>query len=205
MRRSSSRWTQAELIEHRGWAQRWDQRGFTLIELMVVVLIVGLLAAVMVVSVGITGRDSELEQEGQRAFSLMKYVREKAELQTREFGLYCGDGQYEFLTYDPRKLIWRSVDEDESLRLRELPEGLKLRLIVEGREIVLKGPDTEQKTEEQLKKAEAERVPHVILYSNGDLTPFKLIVVRDQPVRSVSIASNDEGVLESGDVVEGKT
>ncbi len=63
MRPSSGPWTQAELIEHRGCAQRSEQRGFTLVELMVVVLIVGLLAAVMVISVSITGRDSELEQE----------------------------------------------------------------------------------------------------------------------------------------------
>ncbi len=125
---------------------------------MVVVLIVGLLAAVMVISVSITGRDSELEQEGQRAYSLVKCVREKAEMQTHEFGLYCGNGQYEFLTFDPRKLIWRSVEEDESLRLRELPQGLTLRLIVEGREVVLKSPDPEsesKKSEEQLEKRSA--------------------------------------------------
>jgi len=195
MSRSSSRWTQAEPTE----------KGFTLIELMVVVLIVGLLAAVMVVSVSITGRDSELEQESQRVFSLVKYAREKAELQTREFGLLLGNGRYEFLTYDPRKLIWRTVDEDESLRLRELPQGLRLRLVVEGREVVLKDPENdEKKTEEQRKKAEAERVPHVIIYSNGDLTPFSLSVEREDPVRSVRISSNEEGVIEAGDIVEGK-
>jgi general secretion pathway protein H len=180
-------------------------RGFTLIELMVVVLIVGLLAAATVISISITGRDSELEKESERAFSLVKYAREKAELQTREFGLYCGESNYEFLTYDPRKGYWRSIEEDESLRLRELPDGLKLRLVVEGREVVLKAPDNTKKTDEQLKKALKERVPHVIIYSNGDLTPFKLVVLREDPSRSVTIASTDDGTIKADDMVEGKT
>jgi general secretion pathway protein H len=186
------------------WTQR-RTRGFTLIELMVVVLIVGLLAAATVISISITGRDTELEKESERAFSLVKYAREKAELQTREFGLYCGEGKYEFLTYDARKGYWRSVEEDESLRLRELPDGLKLRLVVEGREVVLKGADSAKKTDEQLKKELKERVPHVIIYSNGDLTPFKLVMLREDPSRSVTIASTDDGTIKADDMVEGKT
>jgi len=172
---------------------------------MVVVLIIGLLAAGMVLSVGITGRDAALEKESQRAFALIKYAREKAELQTREFGLYCGEHDYQFLTYDPRKGIWREVEEDDSLRLRELPDGLKLRLVVEGREVVLRTADTAKKTEEQLKKDEQARVPHLIIFSNGDLTPFRLTLERDDPARSVTIASNDEGAIEAGDLIEGRT
>jgi len=187
-------------------SQHARTRGFTLIELMVVVLIVGLLAAVMVISVSITGRDSELEKESERAFSLVKYAREKAELTTREFGLYCGNTDYEFLTYDPRKGYWRSIEEDESLRLRELPEGLSLRLVVEGREVVLKRPDpSKKKTDEQLKKELKERVPHVIIYSNGDLTPFRLVVEREDAKRSVTIASTDDGKIKADDMVESKT
>jgi general secretion pathway protein H len=181
-------------------------RGFTLIELMVVVVIVGLLAAATIVSISITGRDTDLEKESERAFQLVKYAREKAELQTREFGLYCGPTNYEFLTFDPRKGYWRSVEEDESLRLRELPDGLQLRLVVEGREIVLKAPDPAKKqTEAQREQELKTRVPHIIIYSNGDLTPFKLIVLREDPQRSVTIASTDDGKIESADIVEGKT
>src|SRR5262249_32051732 len=99
--------------------------GFTLIELMVVVVIIGLIAATVVLSVGVTGRDTELEKESDRVFSLFNYAREKAEVQTHEFGFFCNDSTYEFLTFDPRKQIWRSVDEDDSLRRRELPEGLR--------------------------------------------------------------------------------
>lgn len=173
--------------------------GFTLIELMVVVLIMGILAASVVLSVGVTGRDTELERESERMFSLMNYVREKAELQTREFGLYCHDTDYEFLTFDPRKQLWRAADEDDALRARELPEGLKLNLVVEGRPVVLKRKQEEQRAldKEEQEKADRERLPHVILFSNGDLTPFRLTVEREEAGRSISMASNDKGLIEA--------
>jgi general secretion pathway protein H len=185
---------------------RSGQRGFTLIEMMIVVVIIGLMAAGIVLSIGVTGRDSELEKESDRAFALIKYAREKAELQTREFGLYCGDHDYQFVTFDPRKQIWRPVDEDDALRARNLPDGLKLRLIVEGREIILKAPDEKAKAkkskEEQEKEARA-FLPHIMLFSNGDLTSFQLTVEREDPARSVTIASNDKGAVEAGKLIEG--
>jgi general secretion pathway protein H len=169
-----------------------------------VVLIIGIMVAGIMISVGVTGRDTALEKESDRALQLIKYAREKAELQTREFGLYLGDHDYQFLTFDPRKNIWRPVDEDDSLRLRNLPAGLKLRLIVEGREVILKAPDEgKKKTKEQLEKEERERLPHIMIFSNGDLTSFKLTLERDEPARSVTIASTEEGVIEAGKLIEG--
>ncbi|HVY83388.1 MAG TPA: type II secretion system minor pseudopilin GspH [Steroidobacteraceae bacterium] len=178
--------------------------GFTLIELLVVVLIIGITAATIVLSVGITGRDSELEKESDRLNALLNYAREKAELTSSEFGLYLHDNDYEFLRYDGRKALWRSVDEDDALRLRELPAGLTLRLAVEGRPVVLKRAGAEKKptTDEERDKRDKERVPHVMIFSNGDLTPFTLTVEREDAGRSITMASNDQGKIEAQPLVE---
>jgi len=178
--------------------------GFTLVEILVVVLIIGITAATVVLSIGITGRDSELEKESERLNALLSYAREKAELTTREFGVYLHDNDYEFLTYDARKSLWRSIEEDEILRLRELPAGLTLRLVVEGRPVVLKraGEDKKPTDKEALAKYDKERIPHVMIFSNGDLTPFQLTVERQDAGRSITMASNDKGKIEAQPLVE---
>lgn len=111
--------------------------GFTLIEILVVVVIIGILSFGVLLSISLTGRDRELETESDRLLSLVNYAREQAELQTREYGVIFHDDGYQFVAYDPRRGHWREVYEDEVLRQRRLPEGLDVTLVVESRPIVL--------------------------------------------------------------------
>jgi len=120
-------------------------RGFTLIEILVVVLIIGIISAGVLLSVNLTGRDRELERESDRILNLVNYAREQAELQTREYGVIFHDDGYEFVAYDARRGHWRDVFEDDALRLRKLPDGLSFKLAVEGRPVVLVPTEDSQK------------------------------------------------------------
>jgi general secretion pathway protein H len=111
--------------------------GFTLLELMVVILIIGIVTAGALFSINFAGKDTDLETESKRLLSLMDYAREQAELQTRDYGIYFGQHGYEFVVYDVRTGSWRRVFEDDALRERALPSGLDFKLIVDARPIVL--------------------------------------------------------------------
>ena len=188
----------------RASGDRQRSGGFTLIELMVVLLIIGLATAAIVLSPSLGGGDTELEKEGERAYSLLNYVRDKAQLQTHEFGLFCNDSVYEFLTFDPRRSVWRTVDEDDILRQRQLPTGLRIRLVVEGRQVVLKTAQDQAREDSKKDKdqIEKDRVPHIMLFSNGDLTPFQLTLERDGAGLSVTMASTDDGKIQKEDLKE---
>jgi general secretion pathway protein H len=111
--------------------------GFTLLEILVVVMIIGVVTAGMLLSLSFAGKDTALETESKRLLSLMDYAREQAELQTRDYGIYFGQHGYVFVVYDVRTGAWRTADEDDALRERTLPSGLDFKLVVDARSIVL--------------------------------------------------------------------
>jgi len=195
--------------------------GFTLIELMVVMVIIGLLAATMYLSLGGSGRDSQLEQERDRLGALIEYVRERAALQTVEYGLRCEQGAYRFLMYDNRQGLWVEDPLDDALRPRKLPAGVEIALVIENRAIVLpRSPApappkmastpgsavamqsdataTSQGTAADLK-------PQIMLYSSGDLTSFKLTLSRAGTNRSAVLSGTSAGKFEVGAIIEKPT
>ncbi len=112
-------------------------RGFTLLELLVVVVIIGIVIAGTILALGATGRDRGLEQERDRMSALMDYVRERGAMMTTEYGILCGEHGYRFVYYDNRSMQWLPETLDDTLRARHLPDGLDLQLVIEGRPIVL--------------------------------------------------------------------
>ena len=165
--------------------------GFTLIELLVVVAIIGVVSAVIMLSVNVTGRDRDLERESDRLYTLINYAREQAELQTREYGILFQEDGYEFLVYDARLGQWRSVFEDDALVARKLPNGLGVNLTVETRPVVLRRPvDAHDKT------------PQLMIYSDGDLTAFAVSLERDGGLRSVTVAQDDKGQVVEQPMIE---
>ncbi len=169
-------------------------RGFTLIELLVVCVIIAIVTAGAVLSLSaLGGEDHELDTERDRLVDLMNYARDQAELQTRQLGLYCTQDGYRFLEFDPRTNLWRDLTGDDALGARALPDGLKLTLTVESHDVEL---DTAARANEIAKTDAQHYKPHVMIFSNGDLTSFQLTLEREGTDRSATLAPNDQGDIE---------
>lgn len=164
---------------------------------MVVVVIIGVVIATMLLSLGTTGRDTQLEQERDRLAALIDYVRERAALQTVEYGLRCEVGGYRFVMYESRTGKWLEDPLDESLRARTLPAGLELALSIEDRAIVLPA-----RADPTHRGAPADLTPQVMLFSSGELTSFKLTLSRTGIGRSALLTGTNAGQLEVGAVVD---
>ncbi|HZP12151.1 MAG TPA: type II secretion system minor pseudopilin GspH [Nevskiaceae bacterium] len=134
-------------------------RGFTLIEILVVVLIIGIIITFAALSLGNRTLDSQLDNEGERLHQLFALAVEDAEVQGLELGWrYTPDG-YEFLVLNQGS-GWQPF-EAGPLRERPLPGALYIDLSVEGRTVPPAGG-----------KNAAE--PQVLLLSSGDASPFRL-------------------------------
>ena len=82
-------------------------RGFSLLELLVVVVIIGLFAGAAVYSftMSIVGNDPQVEQETQRLRSLIDLLREEGLMQSRDYGVLFTETGYRFYIYDYTTLI----------------------------------------------------------------------------------------------------
>ncbi|MBA3564017.1 MAG: type II secretion system minor pseudopilin GspH [Gammaproteobacteria bacterium] len=147
-------------------------RGFTLLEILVVAVIMAIVAAATLLSVGLVGDDREMVREADRLVALIDLAAEDALLQGREVGLLLEPAAYRFFVFDALTNRWLSIEGDDLLRARELPEGGRFELAIEGRKVVL---------DEHVQKDDAEEdfAPQIMILSSGQMTPFEIDLERD--------------------------
>jgi general secretion pathway protein H len=165
--------------------------GFTLLEILVVIVIIGVMVSMATLSIGLLGGDRQSEEEARRVWAVIGQAREEAELQAIDLAVFIGATDYEFLRFDTRRNQWQPVVDDKLYAQRTLPEGLRFRLWMEGREIVLKPglPD-------RSKKGESEKwPPQLTVLSSGDVVPFELQIERDGAPALWRMTSQADGDL----------
>lgn len=176
--------------------------GFTLVELLVVLVIIGISIAAVLPSIGLLQDDRDLEREARRLSALIELAAEEAALQGRDYGLRFGLHGYRFYEQDPRTGAWIELAGDEILRERNLPGDLRFSLRLESRDILLtEAIEGERQQRDPDDGPDPGPTPHVLLLSSGDATPFELTVSRDFDDVSAELRGNFLGRVElsSGD------
>ena len=142
--------------------------GFSLLEVLVVVFIIGILATMFTLSVGVTGGDRQLDTEVDRLIAVIALANEEAVIQGREIGLRITSDGYRFATYQedfidypapdvPDQSEWLPIDSSNLLGPRRLPDGLLFELRIDGREIVLKSAADEEAESAMNRKLDSAR------------------------------------------------
>lgn len=132
-----------------------DQQGFTLLELMLVVLIIGLVA----VSVSLALPDTaakRLQQDARRLEAQIALATEEAIYRNSDYGLLFGERNYRFL--HRRQNGWSEVEPDSRLQGGALDSETELELIVGGVHV------------------NRANEPQILILSDGQLTPFELML-----------------------------
>lgn len=159
-------------------------RGFTLIEILVVMVILAILAATLTLAVASAGGERQLAREAERTQALITYACEQAELTGRETGISVATRGLEFSRLDHES--WRIISGDE-LRPRAWAAAVSATLTRDGHRVAIddRFPDK----------------PQLVCFSSGELTPFRLELrlpdlqryygLDGQPDGAVTLASVD--------------
>lgn len=134
--------------------------GFTLIEILVVLIVVGLLAALAVMNLGGGSQQRELENHVREMFLLMQTASEQAVLNNKELGLDLEEDGFRFVTFDEQANEWKESGE-RMFRQRSFPEWLLMTEYIES--------DTPR-----LASEEDRLRPDIVFFSSGETTPFEV-------------------------------
>jgi general secretion pathway protein H len=172
--------------------------GFTLVELLVVLVIIGTVISITLISFGVLGTDRDLQTEARRFGALTELVRDEAAMQGREFGVELMQSSYRFVEYDVFGGRWAEVPGDDTLRLRAMPEGVELELYLEDKRILLKkDPQVIEDPEDEDNRSGVDAyAPHLLIYSSGDTSPFELHIWRRFDDERVILRGDALGMVE---------
>jgi len=154
-------------------------KAFTLIELMMVIVLVGIMASVMQFSIGINKPDEILKNNSARFAGIFNIAAEYSMLNNVELGLVIDKTSYQFLGFDGVK--WSPIADNKTLEPYILPEGVIIHLSLD--DLPIEEPqlfDTSTFTPEEndlyLSKEEDEKevIPQVYILSGGDITAFRV-------------------------------
>lgn len=172
--------------------------GFTLIEILVVVIIIATISGIALLSMNLIGDDRELDTERKRLATLIELAQDEAMMQGREFGLELMTSTYRFVEFDPFTSEWSEILGDEIFRLRQLPEGMEFELYVEDKRIVLDNDPQqfEDPEDETMSLAIEIYAPHVFLFSSGESTSFEIRLRRPLNEQQLSMRGDILGQIE---------
>lgn len=134
--------------------------GFTLVELMVVLAIIGVVMTFVSFSLGGDRWSDALRLEAERLTALLTLAGEEAVMESRELAVRFEEDGYRFLQLGDQQ--WLELTGDPLLRPRSLPAGMELELRL------LEGLDADAAEDEE------GNTPQVYLFSSGETTPFEL-------------------------------
>lgn len=190
------------------------QSGFTLLEIIVVMLIIGVMATFAMLSIGGRSSDDRLQAEASRLRKIMALAADESLFKGEQLGLLVETDGYRLLALGSGG--WAPYTGGAALRPHSVQEPIVMTLTVEGRPTPLHDapikPEAEDADDEPPSDGRLDLsgdadtsngpAPQIMVLSSGEMTPFALeFSVPDQPSR-YRVEGDLMGRVKSGRVDE---
>nr|WP_256351379.1 GspH family T2SS minor pseudopilin variant ExeH [Aeromonas sp. sif0611] len=152
-----------------GLVKPYRQAGFTLLEVLLVAMLMGLVATAVTLSMGGARGDRELDKQARRFMATLQQAQEYSVMDGRLLGLRVEERGWQFMSRNPKDRKWQALTGDKILGQVQLPEEMTLTVELEG---FSWRTDSDEKNEQG--RDEKERTPQIFVFPGGELTPFML-------------------------------
>ncbi|MCE9786077.1 type II secretion system minor pseudopilin GspH [Shewanella chilikensis] len=151
--------------------------GFTLLEVMLVVLLMGLAATAVTMTMGDSGPKQQLTREAQRFMAATETVLDETVLSGQFIGIVVDKNKYHFVLFKENK--WQPLEQDRLLAEKQLPEGITLSVELEGLPLVQEDEEQDSWFDEPfIEESDADKKkfpePQIMLLPSGEMTAFEL-------------------------------
>lgn len=171
--------------QHRHWSVnnllgKKQQRAFTLLELLVVIIIVAVLAGVVTYK-GMDRRESVLSDELERLRNVLNLMRQRVRIIRQPKGLLVYEKGYQMVDWDYAGRRWRLATGQTEVNW-PLPKVLTL--LVDRPVVGVHQLEPEN------------RQPDVIIYPDGAFTPFLFTLMTDDGALRGTLSGNGYGDID---------
>ncbi|OXS02519.1 type II secretion system minor pseudopilin GspH [Shewanella algae] len=166
-------------------------RGFTLLEVMLVVLLMGLAATAVTMTMGNSGPKQQLTREAQRFMAATETVLDETVLSGQFIGIVVDKDKYHFVLFKENK--WQPLEQDRLLAEKQLPEGISLSVELEGLPLVQEDEEQDSWFDEPfIEESDADKKkfpePQIMLLPSGEMTAFELsFIARDNQGETLEV------------------
>ncbi len=184
-----------------------SSRGFTLIEVMLVILVIGVIMSAIQFTFQSNQSHEQLEQASRRFAGVFELASEYGMLNNVELGLVVTEESYQFVGYDGTR--WTELSDVDALATYTLPENIQLELIlddlpIEEGVLMVSREDFISEDEDQYRDQPQELIqPQVILLSGGDYNPFSLVFSFRDEFEQGSVSYKVTGLYSTQLAIEG--
>lgn len=178
-------------------------QGFTLLEILVVVVIIGILTALLLPNISVGGHWRDLQREANTLATRIQVAQDDAMLYGREYGIEFTETGYDFVVWDNKsRRFVHPIDSDARWLHREFDDDIHVATASDGGEPILVLPEksaadvaesVDDATTSAETPAEPDPLPSVFVLSSGEVTPFTAVFRAEGEEQSVKLRMDSLG------------